>query len=478
MNLKKIRGICAINTIPWYLIVILGLLTSGLSLNANPSFVIDTTLAGNFLKKTADSYKIPGLAVAIVNDNGIIYKSGYEENSKGIRITAETPFLLGSTSKTFTALAIMRLVETGKVELDSPVKKYLPEFSLASPEYEDAITLRHLLNHTSGLSDKGMPYTPMGEKSLNDELILLKRCKPEAAPGVKFIYFNDNYRLLGLIIERVSGMKYGEFLYSEIFKPLGMKSSFAGPVGVKGLAEGHGEIFGFPIRRKQEYRAGALPSGFIASSAEDIGHFLAAELRAAKGDTGTLNPEIIKMTWQPPENIKGGYAMGWMLFDTIGETPFLGHGGSLENYQSFFYINPQLNLGFVFLMNQGGILPMVGGFGTLRNGLIKIMDGKKPESGSGSKPVFLVIGIFILILSLELYLTYRIKNLKKKMGQKNKWNVWGWIIADLVISAMLLIFICKGWTMIYNLLPELFFLILIAIVFGLIRSFIKIRHIL
>jgi CubicO group peptidase (beta-lactamase class C family) len=458
------------------MITLLSVLLAFLLIHGNAlSDTPDKTALNSFLNETVKRYRIPGLAVAIVNDKEILYSSGLGESSPGIGITPETPFLLGSTTKSFTALAMMQLAEAGKVELDSAVRKYIPEFSLALPEYVDAITIRHLLNHTSGLSDKGMPYTPMGEKSLNDELILLKRCVPESAPGVRYIYFNDNYRLLGLIIERVSGMKYGEFLDSAIFRPLGMISSHAGPGGVKEPAPGNGELFGFPLRREQEYRAGALPSGFIASSAEDIAHFLIAELRTAKGDTGALNPEIIKMTWQPPENIKGGYAMGWMVFDTIGKTPFLAHGGSLENYQSFFYINPQLNLGFVFLMNQGGILPMVGGFGTLRNGLIKIMDGEKPESGPGSKPVILVIGVFILIFAFELYLTSRLKNWKKKVILKNKWNLWGMVIVDFVISVILLIFICKGWTMIYNLLPELFILILIIISAGFLRGFYKTR---
>ncbi|MCJ7449154.1 MAG: beta-lactamase family protein [Bacteroidales bacterium] len=98
------------------------------------SDIPDTNLLDDFLKKTVKSYRIPGLAVAVVNTEGIIWMSGYGKSSPGVRITPSTPFFLGSTSKTFTALAIMRLVETGKVELDSTVKKYLPEFRLASSE--------------------------------------------------------------------------------------------------------------------------------------------------------------------------------------------------------------------------------------------------------------------------------------------------------------------------------------------------------
>lgn len=439
---------------------------------ANSPFVSDTSILNTFLEKTVKSYNIPGLAVAVVNDKGIIFMSGYGESSPGVKFTRNTPSLLGSTTKTFTALAIMRLVECGKIGLDTPLKEYLPQFSLANDEYEDIITIRNLLNHTSGLSDDGMPS--LGENSLEEELELLKQCKPVSPPGKKYIYFNDNYRLLGLVIERVSGMKYNEFLDSVIFKPLKMTSSFAGPYGIKGLATGHGEIFGLPLNRKQEYRAGALPSGYVASSVSDLAHFLIAELRAGKGDTNLFNPQTIKTTWLPPENIKGGYAMGWMVFDTIGKTPFLAHGGSLENYQSFLYLNPQLNKGFVFIMNQGGILPMIGGFSTLRNGLVKIMDNELPGNGKGLLPVIIVSACFFLITVLEIFLTLRLKDWPIRVVKRKKWKRWAGIIFDFMFSCFLAYWGIKGWFMLYNLLPELFFILLIMVILGFSRSLFKI----
>jgi CubicO group peptidase (beta-lactamase class C family) len=442
--------------------------------NAVTPITFDTSTIDDFLRKTVNSYNIPGLAVAVVDDNGIIFISAYGESSPGINISYDTPFLLGSSSKTFTALGIMRLVEEGKLELDSPVKKYLPEFRLATPEYDSLITIRNLLNHTSGMSDKGMPKTSLGEKTLEDELALLAQCKPVSAPGTTFAYFNANYRLLGLVIERLTGLTFGEFLNTEIFKPSGMTSTFPGPVGVKGIAEGHGEIFGFPIRREQKYRAGALPSGYIVSSASDIAHYLIAELKAGKGDTSIFNPETIKATWQPPGNKKDGYAFGWLVMDTLGKTPFLAHGGSLENYQSFFYLNPELNLGFVFLMNQGGILPMIGGFSTLRNGLISIIDGEHPQDGPGSWPVIIISGLFLLITIIEVYITFRLKNWRTRAGQKRKWERWTGILIDFIFSCFLLFVGYKSWSMVYNMLPELFILIWIMITSGLVRTFVKI----
>lgn len=404
-----------------HIAIIIIFLIHTLFLNANRSFAPDTNKLDNFLKKTVESYNIPGLAVAVVDDKGVIFMSGYGESSLGVSITPNTPFLLGSTTKMFTALAIMQLVEMGKVELDSALKKYLPEFRLASPDYENAITIRHLLNQTSGMSDAGMPYVSLGENSLDDELILLRKCKPVSAPGTEYSYFNANYRLLGLVIEKVSGMKYREFIYSEIFKPLAMTSSFAGPVGVKDLATGHGEIFGFPFRREQKYRAGALPSGFVVSSVSDIASLLIAELRAGKGD-----------------------------------------------------INPELNAGFVFLMNQGGLLPMIGGFNTLRNGLIRIIDKEQPEDGPGLWPVIIVLACFLLVVALEVFITIRLKTWQTRTGQKKKWKRWTGMFLEIVFTCFLLYWLYKGWYMFYCLLPELFFLLWIMVILGISRSLFKI----
>jgi CubicO group peptidase (beta-lactamase class C family) len=475
MKIMKYKNLTLFLNVRWrYIAIIIIFMIQTLFLYADGSFAPDTNKLDNFLRKTVKTYNIPGLAVAVVDDKGVIFMSGYGESSPGFSVTPNTPFLLGSTTKMFTALATMRLVEMGKVEIDSALKKYLPEFRLASPDYENAITIRHLLNQTSGMSDAGMPYVSLGENSLDDELILLRKCKPVSAPGKVYSYFNSNYRLLGLVIEKVSGMRYGEFIYSEIFKPLAMTSSFVGPVGVKDLTTGHGEIFGFPLRREQKIREGAFPSGFIVSSVSDIANLLIAELRAGKGDSSILDPKTIKMTWQPPQNIKGGYAMGWLAVDTIGKTPFLAHGGSLENYQSFLYINPQLNTGFVFLMNQGGLLPMIGGFNTLRNGFIRIIDKEQPEDGPGLWPVFLVLVCFLLILALEVFITIRLKTWQNRTGQKKRWKRWTGMFLEIAFTCFLLYWLYKGGYMFYNLLPESFLLLWIMIILGIIRSLVKI----
>lgn len=463
--------------------IVFVIIISGSLFAESTTSIPDIKVVDEFLQNTVASYKVPGLAIAFVSDNEIIYTSGYGEASPGVEVEPNTPFLLGSTTKMFTALGVMRLVEQGKVELDSPVKRYLPEFSLAIPESEDHITVRHLLNHTSGLSDKGMPGTTMGEESLEKELISLRQCIPDSAPGERYVYFNVNYRLLGLIIERVSGMKYGEFLSKEIFRPLSMTSTFAGPEGVKELAVGHGQFFGFPVQGKQIFRPGAVSSGYLVSNTSDIARFLIAELKAGSGKSGILNPETVKSTWIPPGGANDGYAMGWLVANDSVNEQVLIHGGAIEKYQSFFYINPQRNIGFVFLMNQGGLLPMLS-FNTIRNGLLKIINGEQPETGSVRWPIIVVSGIFLFFLGIEIFRTIRLRTWILRTPQKKLWRRWLNIFIELIWSCFLLFGFTPlmntlmghkaDWTMIYGFIPELFYLLVISICLGFFRGFFKI----
>ena len=450
----------------------------------SPSSIPDPKVVDEFLQNTVASFRIPGLAVAIVSDEQVVFASGYGEASPGVDVTPTTPFLLGSTTKTFTALAVMRLVEQGKVELDSPVEDYVPEFQLAVPGSEEGITVRHLLNHTSGLSDKCMPGTTWGEDSLEEELANLRGCVPDSAPGERYAYFNVNYRLLGLVIERVSGMEFGEFLSAEIFEPLSMTSTFAGPDGVEGLAYGHGQIFNFPFPRNQEFRPGAVPSGYLVSSASDLARFLIAEIQAGSGNPGPLDPETVKATWSSPGSSNEEYAMGWLVVHDEVNGRVLGHGGALENYQSFFYINPQSRLGFVILANQGGLFPMSLGFAAVRDGLLSIVNGEQPESGPRQWPIVIVTAIFCFGIGIAIFRTLRLKAWELRAARQKPWRRWLGVCIELIWPCFLLFGLIPfmnplmgdkaDWAMIYGLSPELFFLLVVSIGLGFFRGVFKI----
>jgi CubicO group peptidase (beta-lactamase class C family) len=445
----------------------------------------NTAALDRFLRSTVKTYSIPGLAVAVVNDKGIVFAKAYGDVRPGAPITSDTPFLLGSTSKTFTALAVLKLVRDGRIDLDAPVKRYLPEFALATSA-SDRITVRNLLNHTSGIVDTCIKGSPLGAANLKDEVATVRSCTPATAPGKKFVYCNTNYRILGRLVERVSGMPFGRFVEQQVFGPLGMRNSHAGPDGVQALAPGHTELFGMPIGHKQTFRPGALPSGYLVSSATDLARFLTEELNAAQGRGRVLDSTQVTMSWTPalPKPVNGalsiqGYGMGWMRVTRNGHT-FMAHGGTLENYQSFISVDPDRDLGVVILVNQGSLMASETGFNAIREGVLDIIDGKAPPATGTNWPPLICLGIFLLVVAIEAFRTYRAARRRKAPG-------WGYRLST-VFDIGLALFLLFGflplmnfltadnatWELVYAFVPELFYILAAVTFFAAIRGGMKI----
>lgn len=419
----------------------------------------------SFLQKTAKAYRIPALSVCLVDNRSIVHSFNWGNNGDST-ITSDSPFYLGSTSKTFTALAVMRLVEQGKIEIDNPVIDYLPDFEIQNKEYESKITVRHLLNHTSGLSSKGMQDASMGMDNLDDELNLLKMCNPDYAPGIHYAYFNSNYRLLGLLVERVSRMSFQNFMSNEIFLPLDMSRTTAGLTTRVVPVSGHGQLFGIPIEREQVFRKGAVPSGYMISTTNDISKFLIEELKAYKSESSILNKETILKTWQPFDTSENSYAMGWLaVTDSIGNK-FYVHGGALEGYQSFFYLNPDKNIGFVVLMNQGGVLPMMS-FNVVRDGLISITNGEQPDLGMGRTPMAIVFALLLLVVAIYIFRIIRLRrkprfSVLRKITLYFDFGITLFIIVGFIPLMNWIMGDRADWIMLWNMLPE--FCLLLAII--------------
>jgi CubicO group peptidase (beta-lactamase class C family) len=170
----------------------------------------------------------PGCALAVVKDGRVLYKHGYgmADLSHDVPMTPQTVIHVGSISKQFTAAAIVLLALDGKLSLDDPVRKYVPEL----PDYGSPITLRHLIHHTSGLRDHmnllGLDGWRIGSDLYTEEDVLsviFRQKGTNFKPGEKHLYNNSGYSLLALIVKRVSGQTLREFSSARIFTPLGMK---------------------------------------------------------------------------------------------------------------------------------------------------------------------------------------------------------------------------------------------------------------
>ena len=184
-----------------------------------------------FVEAEMDAQRIPGLSLAVVRDDRIVHMRGFgDADQSGRAVSPQTPFVIGSVAKSVTALAIMQLVEAGTVKLDAPVVQYIPWFRVADEEASAEITVRHLLNHTSGLSTKtGRSFQGNGDttdSALEQAVRELRTVELTEAVGEVHQYSTIGYSVLGLIVQTVSGQTYESYVQEHIFDPLKMRTSF------------------------------------------------------------------------------------------------------------------------------------------------------------------------------------------------------------------------------------------------------------
>ena len=196
----------------------------------------------------------------------------------GIGAHPQTPFFIGSLTKSFTALAIMQLVEAGQVELDTPVQHYLPWFRVADPQASAQITVRHLLNQTSSLPQLpgmiGLTNFSSRPDEVERQVRDLSTLEISRPPGAKFEYCNVNFNILGLVIEAVSGETYAGYIQQHIFDPLGMSHSYTSQAAARDDNLAIGSRYWFSLLPNNLPRQRPLPSGQLIDSAEDMGRYL------------------------------------------------------------------------------------------------------------------------------------------------------------------------------------------------------------
>ena len=273
--------------------------------------------------------RIPGLALAIVQGDQIVHLKAFGvADPSGRAVTPQTPFILGSLSKSFTALAIMQLVEQGQVELDAPVQRYLPWFRVADEAASAQITVRHLLNQTSGLSTKtGRAFqgNPDSSDGALEAAVRALRDVPLTQPvGKTYQYSTVNYAVLGMIVQTVSGQSFEDYVQEHIFVPLDMHTSYTSQSEAQsqGLASGYRYWFGQPVAADLADNRSLRPAGYLISSVEDMAHYLIAQLNDGRyADQTLISAQGIADMHQPAVSQgddQSFYGMGWKIGPTGG----------------------------------------------------------------------------------------------------------------------------------------------------------------
>jgi CubicO group peptidase (beta-lactamase class C family) len=344
----------------------------------------------------------PGLAYAIVRDGALLHAGGFGHAGAGRAATPTTAFGIGSMTKSFTALAVLQLVDAGQVELDAPVQRYLPWFRLADPKAAARITVRQLLNQTSGLPTyAGFWRDPAGgAEQLARRVQALADVAPVAEPGATFTYSNANFDLAGLIVQTVSGRPYETYVAEAILAPLGMDASFFPSAERSGdIAQGHQDWLGLALPAGTTVDAAMWPAGGLYSSAEDLARYLAAQLDGGRSPGAVLSSAGFAELHRAAAEAGSDYALGWDT-ETIAGVKVVEHGGASPGFHSSMLFAPGRNLGVVVLSNVNAA-PMTSlPAGEITAGILTLLVGAEPQAGGLGLRTGLALKLGLLALTV------------------------------------------------------------------------------
>ena len=308
---------------------------------------------------------LPGIAVGVVNDQQLVWTSGFgfADIKAKVPMTAATKFRMASHSKLFTAIAIMQLREEGKLRLDDPVSKYLAWFK-AKPAGDDdgPVTIEQLLSHSSGMQREAGDHWVSLEFPTADELRRLYGDRQAAfAPSVRWKYSNLAYSVAGMVIERVSGQTWAEYVDRNIFQPLGMAASSVDK-NVPGLAVPYGRRMPDGTREVLPFvdaRGMAAATG-VTSNVEDMAKFVSAQFR--RGPRG--GPQVVSTASlremhrvrSVEENWTAGTGLGFDV-SRVNNRTYVGHGGGYPGNTTYTLIQLDDKVGVIVLTNTNDSNP-------------------------------------------------------------------------------------------------------------------------
>ena len=303
----------------------------------------------DFIEREMRSQRIPGISLAVLKDGQpiLIKGYGYANLEHKVRVTPETVFQSGSIGKQFTATAVMLLVEDGKLSFEDKISKYFPD----SPESWKNIAVRHLLTHTSGMGDYPTTFDMRRDYTEDEMLAIIKSAPLNYPTGEGWDYSNLGYVLSGILIRKVTGKFYGDFLSERLFKPLGMSTariiseSDIVPNRAAGYRISNGEV------KNQEWVSPAVNStadGSLYLTVLDM-----VKWDAALSSNTPLKQLKYEQMWTPVKLTGGrskGYGFGWHT-EVLHGHRVVSHGGAWQGFKSFIVKLPDEKLTIIFFAN-------------------------------------------------------------------------------------------------------------------------------
>ncbi|WP_376695953.1 serine hydrolase domain-containing protein [Wenzhouxiangella sp. EGI_FJ10305] len=377
---------------------------------AAQSFSVDTSAIDSFVTDRMESSGVPGVSLVIVDDGGVSYQKAYGHAGGGQgALDSRVPMCIGSLTKSFTALAVMQLVDREKIRLHEPVGRYIASFQSNSGTFEP-VTVLHLLTHTSGFSTlQGNRVIQTSRLDLAKAEFLealveeIARIEPVRQAGGVADYSNANYLVLAQLVQQVSGMSYARYIRENIFGPLGMNRSF-----VRGEGGDHPVPaasfrfwFGYPVEYDAQIDEGPVGPTGVYSSAGDMGRYLLAMMNR---DSRLLSAETFELLFDTVrEHRSGPGEMGWRYSEPNGNAAFW-HTGECPGATNVMAIFPEERTALAVMANARS-----GGFhfsrvGALVQGPLQMIVGSEPANdGPGTKGWAVLLFLVILIVALAVW---------------------------------------------------------------------------
>lgn len=322
------------------------------------------------LDKLIRKREVPGASLAVLDGEEVLeLATGVTNVNTGVEATTDTVFQIGSITKIYTTTLVMQLVDRGEVDLDQPVKEYLPEFRLRDQEAADSITARQLLTHTSGMTDDQFEDFGRGDTAVEKYVESLAHLPQLHRPGELHSYCNSGFVLAGRLVEKLTGQTWDAALKDMLLDPLGLAHTMTLPeeailhrAAIGHLSDPQNPESGI-LRRAPAWhfsRAGG-PAGVISATARDVISFARMHLDEGRAPDGEeiLSAGSVEAMQQPQVDVAAGIfpglealCLGWMLLDWGGHR-VIGHDGATIGQYAFLRISPERKFAAALLTNGG-----------------------------------------------------------------------------------------------------------------------------
>lgn len=294
---------------------------------------------------------LPSVAIALVDHGKVVWAEGFgfEDAAHQHPATAQTVFRIGSVSKLFTDIAVMQLVQQGKLDLDAPITRYLPDFHPQNP-FGGVITLRELMSHRSGLVREPVVgnYFDNTSPGLEATVMSLNQTTLVYAPGTHTKYSNAGIATVGYVLQHLTDTPFAAYLQKAVLAPLGMKESafYPAPALMPHLAQAVMWSYDGPDVSAPTFQLGEAPAGAMYSTVVDLSRFLSALLDGGQGEYGRmLQPATLESMWQPQFKDQR-FGLGFALSSLDGHRE-VGHNGAIYGFATTLAALPDDQLGVV-----------------------------------------------------------------------------------------------------------------------------------